>query len=104
MSNDHAHLMSGLHGYMPNLNEVYATRREAIEGLKEFAREVRDDCDRSHYDQTMLMPAYCYSGKVRDGSIEFTDPWVHGAEYAEVTETCNVAACLAELEHVRPLL
>lgn len=97
MSNDHAHMMSGLHGYMPDQNEVYATRRDAIEGLKEFASHVRDDCEGGHYDQTMMVPAYCYSGRPRDGYIEFNDGYLHGVEYAEVTISCDVASCLAEL-------
>ena len=83
----HYHVLAGLHGYLPDWNEMYTTNAGAIDALHEYAQNVVDDCgdgDKRHF-------GYCYTGSYHDGYLEFLPK--HGVEYAEVL-ACGSLDCL----------
>lgn len=76
----HYHVLFGLRGYMPDINEVFATHAEAVEYANDLAHQLGDE-DRV------------------EGDPEAGD-WVvgeDGSRSIEVTE-CDEAACLEDLE------
>jgi len=87
--NRHYHVLGGLHGYMPMVNEVYATLQEARQSLMDKKREEIEDSyqmeDRS---------SFAISGNLRQGYYEVTNG---GNEYYEITD-CQESDCLLYLD------
>lgn len=84
MKNKHYHILAGLHGYLPNINEVYKIKQDARMGLKELIEWDRETGAK-------------YSGNLREGYFEclnFSD--CHTNEYYEITE-CNIKECLEDI-------
>jgi hypothetical protein len=73
----HYHVLSGDHGCMPDMNQVYETEREAIEGLRDWQNDIYDSCEVKH-------PGRCHFGSYKFGFIDFKPG--HGTEYSEVSD------------------
>lgn len=76
----HFHVIAGLHGYMPDYNEVHRTKREARNGLKEYVARSRD-------------AGYRYFGNLRDTWFATTKTSIIRNAYACVEE-CYEVDCL----------
>lgn len=79
----HYHVISGVHGYMPDANTTYLYKRDAVRALTDFKLFVRDTCFESHRGA-------CASGTAREG---YTFAPGHGVEYAEIVvchESCDL--------------
>ena len=83
----HYHMLSGMHGYMPDNNELYATEEEARLALQDFAERVFDD-------ETYPEDEIPHHWSPDTDYFEFYTG--HGVEYAEVVD-CTESDCEDEL-------
>ena len=82
--NKHYHVLGGIHGCMPDVNDVYHTKMEARGGLKWWIADGRD-------------AGYKYSGNLKDGYFEELKNVnrQHPNNYFEITE-CSEEDCLRD--------
>jgi len=83
----HYHMISGLHGYLPDQNEPHETESEASNALLDFVEQCRES------DESRA-PINVYSHNLY---AEFDSG--HGVEYAEVAD-CTEADCEAEMANI----
>ncbi len=74
----HYHVISGMHGYLPDSNTCCLYKGEARRAMVDFKFLVMDQCESTHI-------AVCVKGNMKSGYV-FLDG--HGVEYAEIV-TCN---------------
>jgi hypothetical protein len=81
----HYHVISGFRGYMPDMNEVYTSKKAAQAGAIEWVRTIRDDGAR-------------VTGSAKDGwyDVHSEDVGKAGVEYIQITE-CWVDECLEDV-------
>jgi len=82
----HYHVLGGIHGCMPDVNDIYHTKMEAREGLKWHIENARED-------------GYKYSGTLRDGYFEEEESEVRQwpNNYFEIV-TCFEEDCLQDTD------
>jgi len=80
----HYHVLGGIHGCMPDVNDVYHTKQDAREGLKWWIQDGRDS-------------GYKYSGNLKDGYFEElkSNMQQYPNNYFEITE-CFEEDCLRD--------
>jgi hypothetical protein len=87
-STKHYHVLSGLHGYMPDRNDSYHTCANARAGACAIAEDLRAE-------------GFVVNGTKRHGYYEVyghdSDGCIPGVEYIEVT-TCHEPDCLEDIE------
>ena len=81
----HYHVLGGLHGYMPMVNDVYTTLQAARQGLMDHKRlEIEYSYQMEDRSQ------FSVSGNLRQGYYEVAGG---GNEYYEITD-CQEPDCL----------
>ena len=78
----HYHVISGGHGYIPDYNAPYPTKKEALEALREYIKYLRDDGCK-------------FRGSLKDEYFECLNPRICGLEYVQLIE-CDADECLEE--------
>ncbi len=76
----HYHVLSGLHGSMPENNDFWETKAEAQESLKFWVRNFRDQ-------------KYTFKGNSKNGYYECTNANL----YVEITK-CSENECIEDIE------
>ena len=80
----HYHVLAGLHGCIPSSNDVYETREQANEGLKEIVNQFEDSENK-------------LEGSVEQGYFEIKEKTDSLCDYVEISE-CQEKECLQEIE------
>lgn len=86
-SSDHFHVLGGLRGCMPSVNDVYLDRAAAVRGML-FWREQELEGGVSSFDIT---------GSAKEGWYDVGGNCPGRNEYYEITE-CDQAECLKDLD------
>lgn len=93
----HYHVIMGMCGYMPDVNDIYQSRRDAVDGANWWLEEILDDHAAS-YNYAPDAPNVTIAGKFSkrgDSSVQIdTEPSnpYHIPTYIEVSE-CFDTSC-----------
>ena len=90
---DHYHVLTGLHGYMPDNNEMYDNIADAKSGLLEFVERAKDDDVTDEQRDAINMAD---DGTYAEFPLEGSASPVFGVEYAEIVD-CYEPDCREEL-------
>ena len=89
----HYHMLSGLHGYMPDNNEPYQTEQDAKDALEYFVENCKDsDVTEDHREAIAISE----NGNYAEFPIDGIAHPVFGVEYAEVTD-CYEPECFEDV-------
>jgi hypothetical protein len=75
----HYHVMTGLHGCLPDYNEIFTTLKEARDGLKEIVKDLRDSKN-------------TFRGSLKKGYFEVIKKEDFLGDYCSI-ETCTMIEC-----------
>ena len=89
----HYHVLTGLHGYMPDNNEMYDTLDDAKAGLAEFVERAKDD---DVTDEQRDAISIADDGTYAEFPLEGIAHPVFGVEYAEIAD-CHESDCREEM-------
>ena len=92
----HYHVLTGLHGYMPDNNEMYNNLADAKAGLLEFVERAKDD-DVIYTDEQRDAISIADDGMSAEFPLEDIAHPVFGVEYAEIAD-CHEPDCGEELD------
>ena len=90
---NHYHVLTGLHGYMPDGNQVYDNLADAKSGLLEFVERAKDDDVTDEQRDAINMAD---DGMSAEFPLEDIAHPVFGVEYAEIAD-CHEPDCREEL-------
>lgn len=83
-STRHYHVLAGLHGCIPDSDELYRTKQEARQGLKWIVGELRSSNNRLR-------------GNLKQGYFELVKKTDALCDYCEISD-CYESDCLKELD------
>lgn len=89
MGKVHYHVLSGMHGYMPDSNYVYTNKATAIADMVQQKRDVIDEWYSIPSGCGLERP--CFTGSAREGYYEIDN--MPGLHYMEILE-CEDPECL----------